>query len=160
MAQSTGSCPHLWRYNPASGRACAAQIIGPAIRQSQHCSGQARHAAAFTGSTLPSRPLACTGSRRVCGQSLSSSRAALMQAAPRARPRARRRHQRQVCRAQAMSSQQACRILGVDNTCSREEVRAAYLVRIKEVNSGFTCRTASHRTRSSYRPALTARHIR
>lgn len=35
-----------------------------------------------------------------------------------------------------MSSQEACRVLGVDNTCSREELRAAYLSRIREVSSG------------------------
>ena len=46
-----------------------------------------------------------------------------------------KRRSQHICRARGMSSQEACMVLGVDSTCSREEVRAAYLARIKEVSS-------------------------
>ena len=65
-----------------------------------------------------------------------------MHAATKRRPIARQRNQREVCWARAMSSQEACRVLGVDNTCSRQELRAAYMARIKEVSSSCFCRYA------------------
>ena len=43
-----------------------------------------------------------------------------------------------ICIAEAMRWQEACSILGVDDSCSREELRAAYLSRIKEVRYLFS----------------------
>ena len=37
------------------------------------------------------------------------------------------------CRARRMSAEEACALLGIRGSCSREELRAAYLTLIKEV---------------------------
>lgn len=44
-----------------------------------------------------------------------------------------------------MSSQEACRLLGVENMCSREELRAAYLAHIKEASCGCIFDQLFHR---------------
>lgn len=52
--------------------------------------------------------------------------------------RARRcsgRGQQQVCTARSMSFQEAIALLRIRSDCSREELRAAYLARIKEVTT-------------------------
>ena len=54
------------------------------------------------------------------------------------RSASRRKHRagrlrRVSCRARRMSTEEACALLGIRGTCSREELRAAYLALIKEV---------------------------
>ena len=44
-----------------------------------------------------------------------------------------RRLRQAACRARRMSSEEACALLGIRGSCSREELRAAYLSLIKEV---------------------------
>ena len=57
-----------------------------------------------------------------------------------------------------MSSQEACALLGIDSMCSREELRAAYLARIKEVSSssGGRCCQWGARLINAFSPA----HVR
>ena len=100
---------------------------------------------------IPSRTLGCSPAHhrqqsrsckalhatfvRLTDKNIAGSSPRAMQRAVRRARRCSGRGQQQVCTACSMSFQEAIALLGIRSDCSREELRAAYLARIKEVTT-------------------------
>lgn len=139
LAQS--QCPkyHEQRSSSLNGpaHACQRQMTTPQSCQHNSILGSLanshRYFTTFTSQASPSRSIRSLSAQRTAGSGHSASLCT-----PRRRRIIRKRRRGHVCIAEAMRWQEACSILGVDDTCSREELRAAYLSRIKEVRYLFS----------------------
>ena len=125
------------KADPAYGRTAAQQRTRSAIGSHEQCSISGRRVPSCRRKRVNCRTSLSTPHGPLCCHCSAFNRAAHVHPASGVQRNFRRRGRRRGCRAQAMSSSKACRVLGVDSTCSRGELRAAYLARIKEVSSSF-----------------------
>ena len=111
---STADCKHLCKYTSIRTLGCST-----AQERQLYRTCKALHA------TLV----------RMTDKNLAGSSPLAMQRCARRARKCSGRGQQQVCTARSMSFQEAIALLGIRSDCSREELRAAYLARIKEVTT-------------------------
>lgn len=120
--------------SPGSSQSHLRQRKGPAAAHHRHGSIKQSFRHSHRQRSLPCR--AFPGGGAFSLDSLAGSRKLSIYNAGQRNRKAKSVRQRHICRAREMTSQEACTLLGLQGSHSKEELRAAYLERIKEVGKG------------------------